>query len=103
MSADVLVAGVLAGGLYALIGLGISLVFGVLKMMNLMHGELVVGGAYLASLLVGYAGFDPLLTLPFAMLAMAALAYPLQRYLLAGLLRASDSAPLVASRYRCSG
>jgi branched-chain amino acid transport system permease protein len=79
VSADVLLAGVLAGGLYALVGLGISLVFGVLKMMNLMHGELVVGGAYLASLLVGGAGFDPLLALPFAMLAVAALAYPLQR------------------------
>ncbi len=97
MSADILVAGILAGGLYALIGLGMSLVFGVLKMMNLMHGELVVGGAYLASLLVGYAGFDPLLALPFAMLAVAGLAYPLQRFLLTGMLRASDSAPLVAT------
>jgi len=67
VSADVLVAGVLAGGLYALIGLGISLVFGVLKMMNLMHGELVVGGAYIASLLVGHAGFDPLLALVHAL------------------------------------
>jgi branched-chain amino acid transport system permease protein len=97
MSADILLAGVLAGGLYALIGLGISLVFGVLKMMNLMHGELVVGGAYLASILVGSAGFDPLLALPFAMAGVAALAYPLQRYLLTGLLRASESAPLVAT------
>lgn len=97
MSADVLLSGVLAGGLYALIGLGISLVFGVLKMMNLMHGEMVVGGAYLASLLVGIAGFDPLLALPFAMAGVAALAYPLQRYLLTGLLRASETAPLVAT------
>lgn len=97
MSADVLVAGVLSGGLYALIGLGISLVFGVLKMMNLMHGELVVGGAYVASVLVGSAGFDPLLALPFAMLGMAAIAYPLQRYLLTGLLRTSGTAPLVAT------
>jgi branched-chain amino acid transport system permease protein len=97
VSADVLVAGILAGGLYALIGLGISLVFGVLKMMNLMHGELVIGGAYVASLLTGYAGVDPLLALPFAMLATAAVAYPVQRYLLTGLLRASDSAPLVAT------
>lgn len=97
MSADVLVAGVLAGGLYAMIGLGISLVFGVLRMMNLMHGELVVGGAYLAWLLIGFAGVDPLLALPFAMLGMAALAYPLQRYLLSGLLRASNLAPVVAT------
>ena len=97
MSADVLVAGVLAGGLYALIGLGISLVFGVLKMMNLMHGEMVIGGAYLASILVGHAGFDPLLALPFAMLGVAVLAYPLQRFLLSDLLQASGTAPLVAT------
>ena len=62
MSLDVLAAGILAGGLYALIGLGISLVFGVLGLMNLAHGELVIGGAYLASLLVVGAGWDPLLT-----------------------------------------
>jgi len=88
---------VLAGGLYALIGLGISLVFGVLRMMNLMHGELVVGGAYVASLLVGVTGADPLLVLPLAMGAVAVVAYPLQRYLLTGMLRASESAPLVAT------
>ena len=92
-----LVAGVLAGGLYALIGLGISLVFGVLGMMNLMHGELVVGGAYIASWLVSMLGIDPLLVLPLAMLAMAAVAYPTQRFLLTGLLRASNTAPLVAT------
>ena len=97
MSVDVLVAGVLAGGLYALIGLGISLVFGVLGMMNLMHGELVVGGAYVASWLVTLLGLDPLLVLPVAMLAMAAVAYPTQRFLLTGLLRASSTAPLVAT------
>ena len=97
MSAGVLVAGLLSGGLYALIGLGISLVFGVLKMMNLMHGELVLGGAYLAALLAGPAGFDPLVALPFAMLGVALIAYPLQRYLLTGLLRASGTAPMVAT------
>ena len=45
MSVDVLVAGILAGGLYALAGLGLSLVFGVLRVMNLAHGELIVDGA----------------------------------------------------------
>ncbi|QOV34169.1 branched-chain amino acid ABC transporter permease [Streptomyces ferrugineus] len=97
MSLDVLAAGILAGGLYALIGLGISLVFGVLGLMNLAHGELVIGGAYLASLLVVEAGWDPLAALPLAMATMALIAYPLQRYLLTPLLRDSRSAPLVAT------
>jgi branched-chain amino acid transport system permease protein len=94
---DILVAGILAGGLYALIGLGISLIFGVLGMMNLAHGEFVVGGAFVASLLVTGAGWDPLLTLPLAMVGVALVAYPLQRYLLTDLQHASKTAPLVAT------
>jgi branched-chain amino acid transport system permease protein len=97
MSLDVLAAGILAGGLYALIGLGISLVFGVLKLMNLAHGEFVMAGAYVASLLVVDAGVDPLLALPFAMAVVAVVAYPLQRYLLTSLLRGGPEAPLVAT------
>ncbi|HTJ69888.1 MAG TPA: branched-chain amino acid ABC transporter permease [Actinospica sp.] len=97
MSIDVLAAGILAGGLYALIGLGISLVFGVLGLMNLAHGELVIGGAYLASLLVVGAGWDPMVSLPLAMAGIALIAYPLQRYLLTPLLRGSKNAPLVAT------
>lgn len=97
MSLDVLAAGVLAGGLYALVGLGISLVFGVLKLMNLAHGELVMAGAYVASLFVVGAGWDPLLALPFAMAGVAIIAYPLQRYLLTPLLRGGPTAPLVAT------
>jgi branched-chain amino acid transport system permease protein len=98
MTWDVLAAGVLAGGLYALIGLGVSLVFGVLGLMNLAHGELVIGGAYLALLVVVDHGWDhPLTVLPLAALAMALIAYPLQRYLLTPLLRSSKTAPLVAT------
>jgi len=97
MSLDVLAAGVLAGGLFAVIGLGISLVFGVLRLMNLAHGEFVMAGAYVASLLVVDAGVDPLLALPFAMVVLAVVAYPLQRYLLTPLLRGGPEAPLVAT------
>src|SRR5215470_3295776 len=97
MKIDVLVAGVLAGGLYALIGLGLSLVFGVLRVMNLAHGEFIIGGAYLAWLVVDHVGVDPLVAMPIAMLGMAAIAYPIQRYLLTGLVLASPTAPLVAT------
>lgn len=97
MNADIVVAGILAGGLYALIGLGISLIFGVLGMMNLAHGEFVVGGAFVASILVTGAGWDPLVTLPIAMVGVAAIAYPLQRFLLTHLQHSSRTAPLVAT------
>jgi branched-chain amino acid transport system permease protein len=97
VSVDVLVAGILAGGLYALVGLGLSLVFGVLRLMNLAHGELIVGGTFVASLLIGHLSLDPLVALPFAMLAAAVVAYAAQRLLLTGLLRRSATAPLVAT------
>lgn len=97
MSADVIAAGILAGGLYALIGLGVSLVFGVLGLMNLAHGELVLGGSYIAWVVVGSLGVDPLIALPIAMAVMALIGYPLQRFLLTGLLRSGAAAPLVAT------
>jgi branched-chain amino acid transport system permease protein len=97
VNANIVVAGILAGGLYALIGLGISLIFGVLGMMNLAHGEFVVGGAFVASVLVSGAGWDPLLTLPIAMITVALIAYPLQRFLLTDLQHSSKTAPLVAT------
>jgi branched-chain amino acid transport system permease protein len=97
VSTTVLVAGLLAGGLYALIGLSLSMVFGVLRLVNLAQGELIVGGAYLAFVMVDHLEVDPLVALPFAMLGMALVAYPVQRFLLTDLMRASPTAPLVAT------
>lgn len=97
MNATEIVAGILAGGLYALIGLGLSLVFGVLRLMNLAYAQLIIIGAYVAWLIVDHTGVDPLVALPFAMAATALIAYPFQRFLLTDLLRASITAPLVAT------
>lgn len=97
MSPVVIVSGLLSGALYALVGLGISLVFGVLRIMNLAHGLFVIGGAYIASLAIRYVDADPLVVLPLSMLAMAVIAYPLQRFLLTDLARVNPAAPLVAT------
>jgi len=97
MNATVIAAGILAGGLYALIGLGLSLVFGVLKLMNLAYAQVIIIGAYVAWLIIDHTGVDPLVALPFAMAATALMAYPFQRFLLTGLLRTSITAPLVAT------
>jgi Branched-chain amino acid transport system / permease component len=81
LSIDVIIQGILLGGLYSTAALGLSLVFGVMRLINLAHGQFLVLGAYLTSLLVGALGADPLLTaIPIA-LVMAAIAYPLQRYI----------------------
>ena len=53
------IMGFLLGGLYALIALGLSLVFGVMRLINLAHGDLVILGSYIAYALMILLGLDP--------------------------------------------
>ena len=78
-----LVQGVLIGGLYAVTGLGLTLVFGVLRMVNLAHGEMVLLGAYLSFVVCDLTGLDPLLTLPVVALGGGVGGWALHRFLLA--------------------
>lgn len=93
----IIVNGLLSGALYALVGLGLSLVFGVMRLVNLAHGELMVLGAYLASVAVAATGIDPLLSLVFVVPAVLVLAYLIQRFLFTGLLSRGMEPPLVAA------
>jgi branched-chain amino acid transport system permease protein len=77
-----IVTGTLLGGLFAVTALGLSLIFGVMRLINLVHGELVVLGAYLAYALTKDSSIDPLLSLVVIAPAMFVVALPLQRYLL---------------------
>ena len=97
MDVSVVVGGLLTGGLYATVGLGLALVFGVMRLVNLAHGDLLVVGAYSASLVMSWLGVDPFLSLLLVAPAMALVAYPIQRYLLSGLLRRGIEPPLVAT------
>lgn len=97
LDAAVVVTGILIGGLYATVALGLSLVFGVMRLVNLAYGELLVGGAYLSSVVVSRLGVDPLLSLLIVAPAAFALAYPLQRLLFTNLLRRGLEPPLVAA------
>ncbi|MGV2977888.1 branched-chain amino acid ABC transporter permease [Roseibium alexandrii] len=56
---DTIVQGVLLGGLYALFAAGLSLVFGIMRLVNLAHGDLIVMAAYLILVLVTLIGVDP--------------------------------------------
>ena len=58
-----LLSGVLMGGVYALVGIGLTLVFGVMRIVNFAHGELVMLGMYLAWFLFTRLGWDPYLSL----------------------------------------
>jgi branched-chain amino acid transport system permease protein len=77
-----LVSGALLGGLFAITALGLSLVFGVMRLINLVHGELVVLGAYLALELTRQTGMDPLVTIVLVAPALFLLAAPVHRLLL---------------------
>ena len=58
--AGVLVHGVLLGGLYALFAIGLSLAFGIMRLVNIAHGDLIVLCAYVAVMVVGGTGLHPL-------------------------------------------
>ena len=79
---DTLVQGVLLGGLYALFALGLSLAFGVMRLVNIAHGDLIVLSAFGAVALVLGTGASPYLAFAVVVPAMAALGYVLQRALL---------------------
>ncbi len=61
MIVDTLVQGILLGGLYALFAAGLSLVFGIMRLVNLAHGDLIVFAAYLILLGVSALGLSPFL------------------------------------------
>ena len=79
---NAIVQGVLLGGLYALFAAGLSLIFGVMRLVNIAHGDLIVLAAYLAMVVVDLTGFHPLLSAILVVPLMAAIGYGLQRFLL---------------------
>jgi len=85
---QILVNGVLLGGLYALMALGLVLVWGVLNIVNLAHGALIMLGAYACYYLFTGAGLDPFAALPIAMVFLFVIGYLIQRYILNLVIRA---------------
>ncbi len=76
---DTIVQGVLLGGLYALFAAGLSLVFGIMRLVNLAHGDLIVMGCYLILVLVTVIGLNPFFAALVAMPAMFLLGWGLQK------------------------
>ncbi|HWZ49358.1 MAG TPA: branched-chain amino acid ABC transporter permease [Herbaspirillum sp.] len=86
--AQIIVNGTLQGGLYAVMALGLALVWGVLNIVNLAHGAFIMLGAYASWYLYTYLHIDPFLGLPITAVVMFALGYALQRGLLNLIVRA---------------
>jgi branched-chain amino acid transport system permease protein len=77
-----IVQGVLIGGLYAMFAAGLSLIFGVMRLVNIAHGDLIVLAAYVSLLVTQSLGLDALSSLAIVVPVMAALGYALQRGML---------------------
>jgi branched-chain amino acid transport system permease protein len=80
--ANIILQGVLVGGLYAMFAAGLSLIFGVMRLVNIAHGDLIVLAAYLALVVTETLGINPLASLAVVVPAMALIGYALQRGLL---------------------
>lgn len=88
-----LVAGILIGGIYALIGIGMTLIMGVMKIINLAHGQLMMVAMYITYVLYEYFNLDPYFSLLVAMPALFLLGALIQKYLLNPLLKVDSILP----------
>ena len=79
---NAVVQGTLLGGLYALFAAGLSLIFGIRRLVNIAHGDLIVLAAYLALTVIGALGINPFAALVIVVPVMAVIGYGLQRLLL---------------------
>ena len=79
---NTILQGVLLGGLYAMFAAGLSLIFGVMRLVNIAHGDLIVLAAYVALVTVQALGVNPLVSLIIVVPVMALIGYVMQRGLL---------------------
>lgn len=92
-----LAGGLLIGGVYALVGIGLSLIFGVLRIINFAHGDFVVIGMYSAIALFGGLGIDPYLGALIALPAGFLLGLAIERTVLSRLVDAPAESTLLAT------
>ena len=97
IACETLIDGLLLGALYAMFGLGLSISLGVMRMINIAHGDFIVVGAYLTSLTMQLAGVQPLASLIVVVPAMFILGWLLQRLLLNRVVGGSMFAPLLVT------
>ena len=79
---NTIIQGILLGGLYAMFAAGLSLIFGVMRLVNIAHGDLIVLAAYVALVTTEALGINPLLSIIIVVPLMAVVGYALQRAIL---------------------
>lgn len=94
---DTLVQGILLGGLYALFAAGLSLVFGIMRLVNLAHGDMIIFAAFAILLITSTLGLNPFLAALIAAPVMFALGWALQRFVLNRVLGRDILPPLLVT------
>ncbi|MDR0561532.1 MAG: branched-chain amino acid ABC transporter permease [Spirochaetaceae bacterium] len=87
MIVQAVINGILFGAVYAMIGIGFSLVWGVMGIVNLAHGSFIMAGAYISFTLFAAWGLDPFLSAPLVMVVLFGAAYGIQRLLINRIVR----------------
>jgi branched-chain amino acid transport system permease protein len=79
---QIIANGFLLGGLYAVVAMGFSIVWGVMNLINLAHGAFIMIGAYITFWLFQLWGIDPFLSIPVSMTLLFCIGYLIQRYVI---------------------
>ena len=95
--ANAILQGIFLGAFYAVLACGLSLMFGVMRIINLAHGDVAVLGAYVVLVIVQSTDLSPLVAFVIALPAMIALGYVLQLTVLQRALKAGILTPLLAT------
>src|SRR5689334_1476286 len=95
MLGQVIVSGILAGSLYAMVALGLGLIFGVMRVLNIAHGPVLMLGAYVTYWLFSTVGLNPYLSLLFSMPMLFVLGLGLHRALVRRVVDAPELSSLL--------
>ncbi len=93
--ATVVLNGVMQGGVYAMFAVGLTMIFGVMRIINVAHGEMVMLGAYLSWMSFFWLGFDPLLAMVFTLPIAFGLGWMIQKFLLNAVVGGPELTPLL--------
>ncbi len=94
---NAIIQGVLTGGLYALFACGLSLMFGVMKVVNLAHGDLATVAGYIGVGIIAVSHVPVLWSIPIVVVLMAVLGYILQRSLLEAAISRGELTTLIVT------
>jgi branched-chain amino acid transport system permease protein len=95
MVGQVIISGLLAGSLYAMVALGLGLIFGVMRVLNVAHGPILMLGAYVTYWLFSTVGLDPYLSLLISMPILFLFGMVLQRFLVRRVVDAPELSSLL--------